>query len=357
MFCSKCGTQVAETAAFCPKCGQAMKQGSAGSSWNGSGNVESVKHTSAKEPAGKEQSDGLKTSFVALCSDKRFKQALPLVLAVLVVVIVLGIGMKAIAGKDGDTSVGTSQSEAKETVADAKRKEKITELTVDESTVLDGEYTNLERIVSNGATVTLYGKFPSLKTVVMNPDANNKVGDFVFEYGVTFPALISFEGGVIVTNDFDEEGFCTEAFPAIQTMQFYAKNSEVDEFWTQTLATGLWMQDSGLARNVTYEIWHDISDLYGTWTDENNVLALTFQSDGSVRVAESKNIIGVDALTFREVDKDTLMLQTKASGGSSGADLFFGVVSNLISFYMDYELFGDELSVSFNGKEFHLIRE
>ena len=187
----------------------------------------------------------------------------------------------------------------------------------------------------------------------MNSDANNKVGDFVFEYGVTFPALISFEGGVIVTNDFDEEGFCTEAFPAIQTMQFYAKNSEVDEFWTQTLATGLWMQDFGLARNVTYEIWHDISDLYGTWTDENNVLALTFQSDGSVRVAESKNIIGVDALMFEEVDEDTLSLKAKASG----ADLFFGVVSNLISFYMDYELFGDELFVSFNGKEFHLIRE
>ena len=53
----------------------------------------------------------------------------------------------------------------------------------------------------------------------------------------------------------------------------------------------------------------------------------------------------------------TQSLQTKASGGSSGADLFFGVVSNLISFYMDYELFGDELSVSFNGKEFLLIRE
>ena len=354
MFCSKCGTQVPETAAFCPKCGQAVKQGNAGSSGSSSGNVESVKHTPAKQAVGKEASNGRKDGFTALCSDKRFKQALPLVLAVLVVVIVLGVGIKAIAGKD---SVGTSQSGGKETVAEAKRKAELTELIVDSSTVLDGEYTNLERIISNGATVTLYGEFPALKTVVMNPDVNNKVGDFVFEYGVTFPALISFEGGVIVTNDFDEEGFCTEAFPAIQTMQFYAKNSEVDEFWKQTLATGLWMQESGLARNVTYEIWHDISDLYGTWTDENNVLALTFQSDGSVRVAESKNIIGVDALTFREVDKDTLMLQTKASGGSSGADLFFGVVSNLISFYMDYELFGDELSVSFNGKEFLLIRE
>ena len=70
-------------------------------------------------------------------------------------------------------------------------------------------------------------------------------------------------------------------------------------------------------------------------------------------MAESKNIIDVDALTFMELDEDTLLLQTKASG----ADLFFGVVSNLISFYMDYELFGEELSVSFNGKEFHLIRE
>ena len=179
-----------------------MKQGSASSSGSHSASSVPVQPAFVKQPAGKEQSDGLKTSFIALCSDKRFKQVLPLVLAVLVVVIVFGVGMKAIAGKDGDTSAGISQSGGKETAADAKRKAKITELTVDESTVLDGAYTNLERIVSNGATVTLYGEFPSLKTVVMNPDANNRVGDFVFEYGVTFPTLTSFEGGVIVTNDF-----------------------------------------------------------------------------------------------------------------------------------------------------------
>ena len=353
MFCPKCGTQVTEGVAFCPKCGQAMKQGGTGSEWGNSGSSGSVKPAFAKETAGKGQIDGQKTGFAALCSDKRFKQALPVVLAVLVAVIVLVAGIKLIAGNNEDASITTSQSDDKRMESDAERKAEMTEIVVDTSTVLDGEYTNLERIVSNGATVTLSGEFPALKTVVMNPDANNRVGDFVFEYGVTFPSLISFEGGVIVTNDFDADGFYTGAFPAIQTMEFYAKNSEVDEFWLQTLATGQVMQESGFARNVTYEIWHEISDLYGTWKDENNVLALTFQSNGSVRVAESKNLIGVDLLTFEEVDEDTLSLKTK----QSDVDLFFGTVSKLVSFYMDYELLGDELFISFNGRSFHLTRE
>ena len=353
MFCPKCGTQLAETAAFCSKCGQAVKQGNAGSSWSSSGSVESVKRTLAKEPTGKEASNGLKNSFAILCSNKRFKQALPPVLVALLVVVVLGVGIKMLAGNGENDSFGMSQTEGKGSVVDAKNPKKVTELTVDEPIVLDGEYPKLECIVSNGATVTLFGEFPALKTVVMNPDEENLVGDFVFEYGVTFPALISFDGGVIVTNDFDEEGFCAEAFPAIQTMHFFAKNSEVDAFWMQTLATGLSMQKAGEVREVTYEIAHEMSDLYGVWRDENNTLTLTFQSDGSVRVAESQNIIGVDALTFEEIDEDTLSLKAKNPTGNA----IVGIVTNLISFNMDYELFGDELFVSFNGKNFHLARE
>ena len=93
--------------------------------------------------------------------------------------------------------------------------------------------------------------------------------------------------------------------------------------------------------------------MYGTWTDENNVLALTFQSDGSVRVAESKNIIGVEALTFEEIDEDTLRLKAKNPSGNA----IVGIVTNIVSLNMDYELFGDELFVSLNGNSYHLSRE
>ena len=37
--------------------------------------------------------------------------------------------------------------------------------------------------------------------------------------------------------------------------------------------------------------------------------------------------------------------------------LILGIVTNLISFNMDYEFFGDNLFISFNGKSFQLIRE
>mgnify|MGYP003290844434 CR=1 FL=1 len=353
MFCPKCGTQMADTAAFCPKCGQAVKQESATFGKENSNNILPMKSTPAKETEGKQQSDKLKNGFTTLYSSKPFKQALPIVLAALVLIVGLMAGIKLLVENGGTISVGTFPNGSKGNILDVDKQKELTELTVDEATVLDGEYPKLERIISNGATVTLYGEFPSLKTVVMNPDEDVLVGDFVFEYGVTFPALISFEGGVIVTNDFDEEGFCPEAFPNIQTMHFFAKNSQVDEFWMQTLATGLSMQKAGDVREVTYEIEHEMSDLYGVWRDENNILTLTFQSDGSVRVAESKNIIGVDALTFEEVDEDTLKLKTKNPTGNA----LVGIVTTLISFNMDYELFGDELFVSFNGKNFQLSRE
>ena len=46
----------------------------------------------------------------------------------------------------------------------------------------------------------------------------------------------------------------------------------------------------GVLTNMTYDVSHEISDLYGTWTNEKNTLMLTFQSDGTVRVAESMRV-------------------------------------------------------------------
>ena len=77
------------------------------------------------------------------------------------------------------------------------------------------------------------------------------------------------------------------------------------------------------------------------------------QKEDRQLVALFKNIIGVEALTFEDIDEDTLRLKAKNPTGNA----IVGIVTNIVSLNMDYELFGDELFVSLNGNSYHLSRE
>ena len=77
------------------------------------------------------------------------------------------------------------------------------------------------------------------------------------------------------------------------------------------------------------------------------------QKEDRQLVALFKNIIGVEALTFEEIDEDTLRLKAKNPTGNA----IVGIVTNIVSLNMDYELFGDELFVSLNGNSYYLSRE
>ena len=77
------------------------------------------------------------------------------------------------------------------------------------------------------------------------------------------------------------------------------------------------------------------------------------QKEDRQLVALFKNIIGVEALTFEDKDEDTLRLKAKNPTGNA----IVGIVTNIVSLNMDYELFGDELFVSLNGNSYYLSRE
>lgn len=49
--------------------------------------------------------------------------------------------------------------------------------------------------------------------------------------------------------------------------------------------------------------------LYGTWTDENGVISFTFQENGTIRISGLADTLGADIFTFTEVDNDTLQLK------------------------------------------------
>lgn len=87
-------------------------------------------------------------------------------------------------------------------------------------------------------------------------------------------------------------------------------------------------------------------ELYGEWADENGVLSMTFQKDGTVRIGAGSGFFGADLLTFTEEDGDKLYLKANAGG-----------VLGEVSLRVDYELQGDEMTVSFLGMDYLLKRK
>lgn len=89
-----------------------------------------------------------------------------------------------------------------------------------------------------------------------------------------------------------------------------------------------------------------IEKLYGTWEDDGQTLTLTFEKNGTLRVADANNIIGADVLKYRESDDNMLSLSANQDG-----------LLGRISISMKYEFLGDRLLVEIAGQEFSLTRK
>lgn len=336
MFCPKCGKQIPQNGAFCPQCGNMINRGGTTTS--------PVIKTSKRAPK-------IKWIVLVLC----LATIVIISLSCLPIILNQGDTEEIISGRGTTISVqtvGTSGTPAlppttSEDLSEENAQKDLTELVVNEPTLLEGNYENLQTLVSNGAQVTLSGNFPSLTNVTMNPGSDGITPDFVFEYGTLFPSLNSFSGGTIRTTNYSQDGFWLDAFQTVESMELYAKNREIDEDWQNTLACATILENIGTLKKFDYKISHDISDLYGTWTDAKNTLSLTFQKNGEVRVAESGNLIGVDLLSYTEMDDNTLSLYS----GSLDALIFGSTVlsgQQIISIYADYELNGDTLIIDLN---------
>lgn len=96
-------------------------------------------------------------------------------------------------------------------------------------------------------------------------------------------------------------------------------------------------------------ITHSVKDLYGKWeyrdSDGNEVFSITFQDNGYVRISDGMGIIGVDLLTFTELDNNTLLLKADTVD-------YWG---DLLSLNLPYELYGRYLYISIYGQELELI--
>lgn len=85
-------------------------------------------------------------------------------------------------------------------------------------------------------------------------------------------------------------------------------------------------------------------DIYGTWIDEQGLIAFTFTENGSLRVSGKNNILGADLFQFAEDKEGNLTLQAK------------GISGDMISLNMKYELSEDMLDITVFGQNFTLYR-
>ncbi len=81
--------------------------------------------------------------------------------------------------------------------------------------------------------------------------------------------------------------------------------------------------------------------IYGTWTDEQETMAFTFEKDGNLRISGKNNLLGADLFQYTDNKKDTLTLST-------GNNMF----------YLDvpYEISKDKLELTIYDRHLTLYR-
>lgn len=87
--------------------------------------------------------------------------------------------------------------------------------------------------------------------------------------------------------------------------------------------------------------------IYGKWIDSSGVISFTFQDNGIVRISGLSDILGADLFTFTEIDNDTFQLKADSDN----------VLLNLISFNLDYRIYGDVMAVNIAGEMYQLMRQ
>ncbi len=308
MFCKKCGSQLPDNIKFCGKCGAAVQRP-----------AEQYHRLSEPKSHGKQR-------------DWRFNAFSPKTLAagggvVLLILIVAGIFM----GRREETPRTYREPIAKESVTAEKEEQVHGDVTLNltSSTVLEGEYGNL-------------------RSLIMQPRADGFVDTITYSADASFPVLESLECGAVlkVLDSGEKVLFDEKDFPQLKNVTMKLTNKYIDDDVMETYKQFLQMYTVGSLQNFNIENSYTVEDLLGTWTDEKQTLTLTFEQDGTLRVADANNLFGVDALKYKEFNENTLNLSAEQSG-----------LLGLISITMEYELFGDNLKVKISEHEFVLIRK
>lgn len=322
MFCPNCGIQHPDNACFCSKCG--------------------MKISRLKAYTDKEDIGGRKSISPVMFAG---------IIIGVILIVVLCIGIGAIVNREkvistetqlkGETETNQQQYETKEEKSD-RDVENIVVIN-GETTYLEGEYSKLRSIKTNGS-LYLEGDFPALEMITITISENNPV--FVCNTDMTFPKLKHLEcGSIMIERNSGDTMIVESMFPALKRVLIEVENKHVDKDMLAILHSFEAMFKNGGISQFQAEISHTIEDLYGSWTDKNNTLSLSFLENGDVRISDKTGLIGVELMTYSKSGDHALEFNSKTDK-----------IWKLLSLEVKYELFGDVLLLEILGEAFELYR-
>ena len=246
MFCNKCGAQLADSAAFCNQCGNAIQA-----------TMSSGKQTVPKTPV-------INTGMGQKKIPKVLWLLLPIIILIVVVLCVISLKKPNIYGTwvDEQGLIGFTFAENGNLRVSGK------------NNILGA---NLFQFVEDKeGNLTLQAKGISGDIISLN-----------MKYELSEDMLdISVLGQNFTLYRTDEENMILEVLE---------NPEEAQEVMAEAVEDVL-------------DTFQSIS-LYGTWTDESGVISFTFQENGTIRIGGLADTLGADLFTFTEIDGDTLQLK------------------------------------------------
>lgn len=321
MFCPNCGIQHPDNARFCSECGT---------------NISRLGTYTRKEGRG------------------RRKLSSPALVGVTIgvfIIVVLSIGIGTKVKHEKVTSAENplkEELEIKQQQYESKEEKKANDVesivvTNGETTYLEGEYSKLISIKTNGS-LYLEGAFPALEMITITESENNPV--FVCTTDMTFPKLKYLEcGSMMIERNSGDTMIVETMFPALKRVLIEVENKLVDKDMIDILHSFEAMYKNGTISQYHAEISHTIEDLYGSWTDQNKTLSLSFLENGDVRISDKTGLIGVELMTYSKTGDHALEFNSKTDK-----------IWKLLSIEVKYELFGDVLLLEILGEAFELYR-
>lgn len=246
MFCNKCGAQLADSAAFCNQCGNAIQA-----------TMSSGKQTVPKTPV-------INTGMGQKKIPKVLWLLLPIIILIVVVLCVISLKKPNIYGTwvDEQGLIGFTFAENGNLRVSGK------------NNILGANLFQFVEDKEGNLTLQAKGISGDIISLNMKYELSEDMLDITV-LGQNFTLYLT-----------DEENMILEVLE---------NPEEAQEVMAEAVEDVL-------------DTFQSIS-LYGTWTDESGVISFTFQENGTIRIGGLADTLGADLFTFTEVDGDTLQLK------------------------------------------------
>lgn len=263
MFCGKCGAQLSDTAAFCNKCGNPLKQS-----------------INTARPVMRTPNAIINKNKVLSVLKKSTGGMLKILVGILLIVVLIITAITVFSGIKKKTSIYGTWTDANKTI-----------------TFTFSEDGNLRISGSNNVLGADAFRFTEEDgTLHLEAQGFAAIGVDI-EYEISDGVLyIDMLGQSLALYRAEGSGGTEDSAESSDSI------GDTLEDWVESAMDAV-----------------QVYSLYGTWTDSYGAISFTFSEDGKLSVSGLEDTLAVDAFTFSEVDDDTLQLKADTNNPLLGA--------------------------------------